>query len=37
MGFDFTLGIECEIFLLRKAADGTLTIPHATDNLAKPC
>jgi glutamine synthetase len=37
MGFDFKLGIECEIFLLRKAADGTLTIPHATDNLVKPC
>lgn len=37
MGFDFKLGIECEIFLLRKAADGTLMIPHATDNLVKPC
>ncbi|MEJ0092371.1 MAG: type III glutamate--ammonia ligase [Methylocella sp.] len=37
MGFDFKLGIECEIFLLRKAADGTLTIPHPTDNLVKPC
>lgn len=37
MGFDFKLGIECEIFLLRKAADGSLNIPHATDNLIKPC
>lgn len=37
MGFDFKLGIECEVFLLRKAADGSLVVPHATDNLAKPC
>jgi glutamine synthetase len=37
MGFDFKLGIECEIFLLRKAADGTLSVPHAADNLVKPC
>ena len=37
LGFDFKLGIECEVFLLRKAADGSLVVPHATDNLAKPC
>ncbi len=37
MGFDFKLGIECEVFLLRKAADGSLEVPHATDNLVKPC
>lgn len=37
MGFDFKLGIECEVFLLRKAADGSLVVPHATDNLTKPC
>ena len=37
MGFGFNLGIECEIFLLRQAADGTLQIPHADDRLVKPC
>ncbi len=37
MGFTFNLGIECEIFLLRRAADGSLQVPHAVDALAKPC
>lgn len=37
LGFGFNLGIECEIFLLRKNADGTLTIPDPDDKLIKPC
>ncbi|CAN5555298.1 type III glutamate--ammonia ligase [soil metagenome] len=37
MGFGVNLGIECEIYLLRKAADGSLEIPHAGDKLGKPC
>ena len=37
MGFGMNLGIECEIFLLRQAADGTLAIPNPDDRLDKPC
>jgi glutamine synthetase len=37
MGFGFNLGIECEIFLLRKGADGSLQVPDPDDKLAKPC
>ncbi len=37
MGFGMNLGIECEIFLLKQQADGTLTVPHASDKLTKPC
>ena len=37
MGFGFNLGIECEIFLLRQAADGTLHTPVPDDKLVKPC
>lgn len=37
MGFGFNLGIECEIFLLRQAADGSLHVPVADDRLVKPC
>lgn len=37
MGFGFNLGIECEIYLLKKNADGTLSIPDPDDKLAKPC
>ena len=37
LGFGFDLGIECEIFLLKQAADGTLATPDATDRLVKPC
>jgi glutamine synthetase len=37
MGFGFNLGIECEIFLLRQAADGSLHTPVADDKLVKPC
>lgn len=36
MGFGFNLGIEAEIFLLKKTAQG-LEIPAASDRLVKPC
>lgn len=37
MGYGFNLGIECEVYLLRKNADGSLSVPHADDKLTKPC
>ena len=37
LGFGFNLGIECEIYLLKQATDGTLSVPHADDKLIKPC
>ncbi|MEI4472123.1 type III glutamate--ammonia ligase [Frigidibacter sp. MR17.24] len=37
MGFGFNLGVECEIFLLRKTEDGRLETPTADDVLTKPC
>ncbi|MBI3383940.1 MAG: type III glutamate--ammonia ligase [Aquabacterium sp.] len=37
MGYGMNLGIECEIFLLKQQADGTLAVPHAGDKLVKPC
>ncbi len=37
MGFGFNLGIECEVFVLRKNADGTLAVPNPDDKLVKPC
>ncbi|GJD93259.1 type III glutamate--ammonia ligase [Methylobacterium iners] len=37
MGFGFNLGIECEIFLLKQEADGSLHTPVADDKLVKPC
>lgn len=37
MGFGFNLGVECEIFLLRKNADGSLSVPDPDDKLGKPC
>lgn len=37
MGFGFNLGIECEIYVLRQNADGTLSVPNADDKLVKPC
>ncbi len=37
MGFGFNLGIECEVFLLRRNADGSLSVPRADDKLTKPC
>jgi len=37
MGLGFNLGIECEIYLLRKNADGSLAVPNPDDRLTKPC
>jgi len=37
LGFGFNLGIECEIFVLRQNADGSLAVPNADDKLMKPC
>ena len=37
MGFGFNLGIECEIYVLRQNADGTLSVPNPDDKLVKPC
>jgi glutamine synthetase len=37
LGFGFNLGIECEIYVLKQNADGSLTVPNANDKLGKPC
>lgn len=37
MGFDFQLGIECEVFVVRLTGDGRLEIPNPDDNLTKSC
>jgi glutamine synthetase len=37
LGFGFNLGIECEVFVLRQNADGSLEIPNPNDKLNKPC
>jgi glutamine synthetase len=37
LGFGFNLGIECEIYVLKQNADGSLTVPNPNDKLAKPC
>lgn len=37
MGFGFNLGIECEIYVLKQNADGTLSVPNPDDKLIKPC
>jgi glutamine synthetase len=37
MGFGFNLGVECEIFVLKQAADGSLQTPDPNDKLIKPC
>jgi glutamine synthetase len=37
MGFGMNLGIECEIYLLRRESDGSLGIPDADNRLQKPC
>jgi glutamine synthetase len=36
-GLGFNLGIECEVFVLRKNEDGTLSVPNPEDRLNKPC
>lgn len=37
LGFGMNLGIECEIYLLKQQADGSLTIPDPNDKYTKPC
>jgi glutamine synthetase len=37
LGFGMNLGIECEVYVLRQHADGTLSVPNADDKLVKPC
>ena len=37
LGFGFNLGIECEIFVLKKNGDGSLEVPNPDDRLTKPC
>src|SRR5882672_7116652 len=37
MGFGFNLGIECEVYVLKRNDDGTLSVPNADDRLVKPC
>src|SRR5258705_2409885 len=35
LGFGLNLGIECEIYLLKQNADGSLAVPNPDDNLVK--
>jgi glutamine synthetase len=37
MGFGFNLGIECEIYLLKRNDDGSLSVPEKDNKLTKPC
>jgi len=37
LGFDFNLGIECEIYVLKQNERGELLVPNADDNLEKSC
>ncbi len=37
LGLGLNLGIECEVYLLRREADGSLAVPHEYDKLSKPC
>lgn len=37
LGMGMHLGIECEVYVLRKNADGTLCVPNPDDKLVKPC
>lgn len=37
LGFGFNLGIECEVFVLKKNGDGRLEVPSSDDKLTKPC
>ncbi len=37
LGYGFNLGIECEVFVLKKEEDGSLSIPNPDDRLIKPC
>jgi glutamine synthetase len=37
LGLGFNLGIECEVYVLKKEADGSLAVPNPDDRLTKPC
>ncbi|HLP03713.1 MAG TPA: type III glutamate--ammonia ligase [Opitutaceae bacterium] len=37
LGLGFNLGIECEVFVVKQAEDGKLSIPNSDDNLVKSC
>jgi len=37
LGMGFNLGIECEVFVLKKNGDGSLRVPNPDDKLVKPC
>lgn len=37
MGFGMNLGIEAELFVLKKHADGSIEVPNPDDKLKKPC
>ncbi|MDI1310096.1 MAG: type III glutamate--ammonia ligase [Methylotenera sp.] len=37
MGFGMNLGIECEVYLLKQNADGSLSVPNPDDKLDKAC
>jgi glutamine synthetase len=37
MGLGMHLGVECEVFVLRRDAAGTLCVPNPDDRLTKPC
>ncbi len=37
MGFNFNLGIECEIYVLKQDERGRLIVPNSDDNLDKSC
>lgn len=37
MGFGMNLGIEAELFVLKKNDDGSLSVPNPDDKLTKPC
>ena len=37
LGFGLNLGIECEIYVLKQNADGTLRVPDPDDRLDQAC
>ncbi len=37
LGLGFNLGIECEVYVLKQAPDGSLAVPNPDDRLTKPC
>ncbi len=37
LGFGFNLGVECEVYVLKKNDDGSLSVPNTDDKLVKPC